>query len=103
MLSRHASYSHSSLHLLVVTVFRGSAHVAIAHVHYFMQTSVDRHTKHELMMPLCAKQPKALEQVQKLMVQSLKEAVKEFSVPDSSADVAALCAAAATTAAAGES
>ena len=37
------------------------------------------------------------------MVQGLKEAVKEFSIADTSADVSALCAAAVTAAAAGDS
>jgi hypothetical protein len=68
-----------------------------------MQTSVESYTNHESMMLLCVTQPNALELVQKFMVQGLKEAVKEFSIADTSADVAALCAAAATAAAAGDS
>jgi hypothetical protein len=84
-------------------LFSKALDVAIAHVHKDMQTSVESYTNHESMMLLCVTQPNALELVQKFMVQGLKEAVKEFSIADTSADVAALCAAAGTAAAAGDS
>ena len=57
-----------------------------------MQTSVESYTNHESMMLLCVKQPNALEDLQKLMVQSLKEAVSRSSVSQILLQMLHLCA-----------
>jgi hypothetical protein len=50
-----------------------------------------------------SKQPAALKKIRMVVTQTIEEAVKQFRVPDTSADVPALCTAAASAAAAGES